>query len=171
MDRNKIPLDIHFRSTIECAQSDFHVHGTFIINRAPILHRDLNYLQTDRNELLLDPCRLGVQLGAFNMISEPVVSLGQTMYLCCVEIKTSPNWPKQVSTWPTSCRSTIRAPKMSTFDANLAPIWVKINTITKQTETSIHLTHVSYEFQQVRPKWFPSLWYVRRKPCTYLRRD
>jgi hypothetical protein len=29
------------------------------------------------------------------------------------------------------------------------------------------LTHVTLEFHRVRPKWFLSLWYVRRKPRTF----
>jgi hypothetical protein len=28
--------------------------------------------------------------------------------------------------------------------------------------------YINYEFHRVRPKLFPSLWYVQRKPCTYL---
>jgi hypothetical protein len=43
-----------------------------------------------------------------------------------------------------------------------------INTISKWTETRFYMTHVTKEFHRVRPKWFPSLRYVRRKPCTYL---
>jgi hypothetical protein len=31
-----------------------------------------------------------------------------------------------------------------------------------------HMTHVTKEFHWVCPKWLRSLWYVRRKPCTYL---
>jgi hypothetical protein len=42
----------------------------------------------DRNELPLDPCHVGVPLGAFEMISEPMVRLAQTMHLSCVEINT-----------------------------------------------------------------------------------
>jgi hypothetical protein len=32
------------------------------------------------------------------------------------------------------------------------------------------MDHISKwtEFHRLRPNWFPSLWYVRRKPCTYL---
>jgi hypothetical protein len=45
---------------------------------------------------------------------------------------------------------------------------VKISTITKRTESCIHLSFVTYEYHQVRPKWFLSIWYIRRKPCTYL---
>jgi hypothetical protein len=42
------------------------------------------------------------------------------------------------------------------------------NTISKQTKTWFHMTSVSYEIHQVRPKWFLGLWYIWRKPCTYL---
>jgi hypothetical protein len=45
---------------------------------------------------------------------------------------------------------------------------VEINTISKQTEASFHLTHVTYESHRVRTKWFASLLHVQRKPCTYL---
>jgi hypothetical protein len=44
----------------------------------------------------------------------------------------------------------------------------EINTISKQTKTSFHLTHVTLEYHRVRPKWFPGLWYVLHKLCTYL---
>jgi hypothetical protein len=43
---------------------------------------------------------------------------------------------------------------------------IKISTISIETETSFHLTHVTKEFHWVYPKWFPSLWYVRPKLCT-----
>jgi hypothetical protein len=42
------------------------------------------------------------------------------------------------------------------------------NTVSKEKEVRFHKTHVTYEFHWVRPKWFLSLWYIRRKPCTYL---
>jgi hypothetical protein len=42
------------------------------------------------------------------------------------------------------------------------------NTISKRTKKRFHTTHVTYEFHQVRPKLFMSLWYVQCKPCTYL---
>jgi hypothetical protein len=37
---------------------------------------------------------------------------------------------------------------------------VEINTISKQTKTSFHLTHVTSEYHRMRPKWFLILWYV-----------
>jgi hypothetical protein len=43
-----------------------------------------------------------------------------------------------------------------------------IKTISKQTKKRFLLTHVTYEFHRVHPKWFSSLWIVRHKPCTYL---
>jgi len=45
---------------------------------------------------------------------------------------------------------------------------IEINTVSKWSETSFHLTHVTKENHQLRRKWFLSLWYVRRKPCTFL---
>ena len=45
---------------------------------------------------------------------------------------------------------------------------VNISTISKRTETSIHLSLVTKDYHRVRPKRFLSLWYVWRKPCAYL---
>jgi hypothetical protein len=42
------------------------------------------------------------------------------------------------------------------------------NTTSRRTEMRFHMTHVTYEFHQVHPKWVLNLWYVRRKPCTNL---
>ena len=41
----------------------------FYANRAPILHQDKHYLQTDRTELPLEPLHLGVQTGVSKMVS------------------------------------------------------------------------------------------------------
>jgi hypothetical protein len=45
---------------------------------------------------------------------------------------------------------------------------VKNSTISKQTETSIHLSLITKEYYTVRSKWFLRLWYVWHKSCTYL---
>jgi hypothetical protein len=45
---------------------------------------------------------------------------------------------------------------------------VKISTLSKQTESSIHLSLVTKEYHPVCPKRFLSLWYVWCKPCTNL---
>ena len=42
------------------------------------------------------------------------------------------------------------------------------NTISKRTEMLFDMTGVTKEFHRVCPKGFLSLWYVPRKPCTYL---
>ena len=34
--------------------------------------------------------------------------------------------------------------------------------------TRFHMTHVTKDYHRVRPKRYLSLWYVWRKPCTYL---
>jgi hypothetical protein len=44
----------------------------------------------------------------------------------------------------------------------------KISSISKWNETSFHLSLVTKEYHRVHAKWFLSLWYIQRKPCTYL---
>jgi hypothetical protein len=45
---------------------------------------------------------------------------------------------------------------------------IKISTISKRIQMSFHLSLITEEYHWVRPKWLLSLWYIRRKPCTYL---
>jgi hypothetical protein len=45
---------------------------------------------------------------------------------------------------------------------------IKITTVSKRTETSFHLSLITWEYHPVRPKQFLRLWYICRKPCTYL---
>jgi hypothetical protein len=52
------------RSSFECAQNDFWSYCTFGTNHALILCGDSHYLQIDQIERPLDPCHLGVPLGA-----------------------------------------------------------------------------------------------------------
>jgi hypothetical protein len=79
---------ISHRSTIGCAQNDFWAYGTFGANRAPIMHRDQHYLQTNRIELPFHPCHLRIPSGAPNTISMLMVHLVQTMHVSCVKINT-----------------------------------------------------------------------------------
>jgi hypothetical protein len=76
------------RSSIDCDQNKFSAYGTLGANRAPILHQDEHNLQTDRNELPVEPCHLGGPSGASKMISKPMVRLAQTMHLSCKDTKT-----------------------------------------------------------------------------------
>jgi hypothetical protein len=46
--------------------------------------------------------------------------------------------------------------------------YVKISTISKQTETSVHLCLNTKEYHRVRQKHFMGPWYVWHKPCTNL---
>jgi hypothetical protein len=57
----------------------------FGVNRAPILHQDWHYLQTDQNEVPLEPHHLGVPSGVSKMISEPMVCSAQTVHLSCTD--------------------------------------------------------------------------------------
>ena len=45
---------------------------------------------------------------------------------------------------------------------------IKISTISEQTKARFRTTHVIKEFHRVHPNWFPSIWYVLCKLCTYL---
>jgi len=46
--------------------------------------------------------------------------------------------------------------------------YIKFSTISKQTILSFHLSPFTYEYHRMCPKWFLSLWCIRRKLCTYL---
>jgi hypothetical protein len=85
----------------------------------------------------------------------------------------SPNGLKQASTWHTLPWSTIGCAQSNfyasgTLITNHAPILQRIKTISKRIKMCFYLTHITKEYHRVRPKWFSSLWYVRRKPCTNL---
>jgi hypothetical protein len=82
------------RSTNGCVQNDLWACSTFSANYAPILHRDQQRLQMDRNEIPHDPRHLGVPSGASKTISEPMVRLTRTMHLSCVKINTISKWTK-----------------------------------------------------------------------------
>jgi hypothetical protein len=115
------------RSTIGCVQNDFWAYGMFGTNRAPILHRHQQYLQMDQNEILHDPCHLGVPSGASKTISKPLVCSVQTTHLSCVKISTISNEMNQASTWASSPRSTIGCVQndfwaYGMFSTNHAPI-------------------------------------------------
>jgi hypothetical protein len=84
----------------------------------------------------------------------------------------SPNRLKQVTTWAWSPRSTIGCIPKMIYDLRLAQTvhlsCTASNSVSKWIETRFHMTNVTEEIHRVCPKWFLSLWYVRRKPCTYL---
>ena len=46
--------------------------------------------------------------------------------------------------------------------------YIKTDTISKQSKLSFPLSPFTQEYHRVHPKWFLSLWCIRRKLCTYL---
>ena len=108
------------------------------------------------------------------MISLPMVRSAQTVHLSCVKVSTiSKRTENELPLEPRHLVVPSRAPKtisepivrvaqtthLSCTDLTLSP---------NGKEARFQMTHVTLEFHQVCPKRFPSLWYVRRKPCTYL---
>jgi hypothetical protein len=95
------------KSSIGCVQNNF-LSLWYIWNKSCIyISSRLAHLQTDRNELPLEPCHQGVPSGASKMISEPMVHLAQTMHLSCTDTNTVSKWTKTRFDWPTSPRSSI----------------------------------------------------------------
>jgi hypothetical protein len=45
---------------------------------------------------------------------------------------------------------------------------IKISTIFEWSQLSFRFSLVNKEYHRMRPKWLLSLWYILRKPCTYL---
>jgi hypothetical protein len=127
----------------------------------------------DRNEIPHDHRCLGVPSGASKKVSEPIVCSVQIMHLCALRLALSPNIPKWASTCASLTRSTIGCIQNFFVPMVLSAQTVHLsctdnNTVSKQTETSFHLSLLTEEYHRVHPKWFLSLWYVWRKPCTYL---
>ena len=85
----------------------------------------------------------------------------------------SPNGPKEIPHDPRHLGVPSRASKMI-YEPMVRPAQTMhlsctdTNPASKRKEVRFHMTHVTYEFHRVHPKRLPSLWYVRRKPCTYL---
>jgi hypothetical protein len=95
------------------------------------------------------------------------------MHLSFTDTNTLSDGPRRDSTWHTSHRSTIgcileisepMVCSAQTFQLSC----LKICTISTRTEMRFHLSLVTYEYHQVHPIRYLSLWYFCRKPCTYL---
>jgi hypothetical protein len=130
-----------------CLKYYFRAYGMFDINRAPILHQELHYLQTDRTELLVEPRHLGVPSSASKTISMPMVCSLETVHLSCTDNNT-------ISTDRTELHQTL--------------ISTDANNVSKQIETRFHMTHITKEFHRVPQIMFLSLRYVQRKTCNNL---
>ena len=128
----------------------------------------------ERSEIPHDPHHLRVPSGASKTMSEPIVHSTQTVHLSCVKINTIskqtenelPLEPRHLVV-PSGASKTISEP-MVRLAQTVHLSCTDTNNVSKEKEVRIHMTHVTYEFHWLRPKGFPSLWYVRRKPCSYL---
>jgi hypothetical protein len=78
--------------------------------------------------------------------------------------------PKQISTIPSSPRSTAGASK-TIYEPMVRLMQTEhlsctdANTVSKQIEMRFHMTHVTKEFHRVPPILFLSLRFIRCKPC------
>jgi hypothetical protein len=113
---------------IRCVHHDFRGYDTFGANCWSILHRDLHYLQMDRNEILHDPRHLGDPSGHPKWFP----SLRYVRCKPCTyhesRLALYPIVPKRASNWASSPRSAIRCVQndlwgYGTFGANRAPIF------------------------------------------------
>jgi hypothetical protein len=115
----------------------------FEANRAPMLHQDYHYLQTDRIWLPLEPHRLGVPSGMSKMISEQMVCSVSTVHLSCTYTNTVSKWtktkiphdPRHLRV-PSGASKTIYEPMVhSVQTVHLS--CVKISTISKRTKQTL----------------------------------
>jgi hypothetical protein len=129
--------------------------------------------QTEWNRHPLEHRHLGVPSGASKMIYESMVCFTQTMYLSCTDTNKylqtdrnkiphgphhqSPIWCVQNDFWVYGAFGANRAPILRQGCHYLQTDWIEL-------PLEPHHLGVSW----VRSKQFLSLWYVWRKPCTYL---
>jgi hypothetical protein len=119
-----------------------------ILRKSHLSFIEINSLQMDQNELPLDPCHVRVPSGASKMISVHMVRLAQTMHLPCVVITTISKQTHiihQVRLRRFPCMWYIRCKTVHLS-------FTEINTFSKWTQISFHLTHITEEFDRVHPK-------------------
>ena len=145
----------------------------FHANRAPIIHKDQHYLQTERTELPLEPLHLGVPSGVSKMVSQPMVHQAQTVHLSCTKTNTVSKRTKVRFYMTHVIQEFHRVSKLisqhmvrSLQTVHLSCI--KISNISKHTKLSFHLRLFTQEYHWVRPKWCLRVWCIRHKPYTYL---
>jgi hypothetical protein len=115
---------------------------------------------------------LGVPSEASKTICEPMVHSTQTVQISCLKISTiskhkkneHPLEPRHLGV-PSGASKTISERCLS---QTVHLPCTNTTTVSKWIETRFHITNVTLEIHQLHPKRFLSLWYVRRKPCTYL---
>jgi hypothetical protein len=136
-------------SSIGCFQNGFWGYGTFGANCGSILHRDYHYLQMDQNEILHDPCLLGVLSGASKMISALTVCSARAVHLSWIKITTISKRTKTSShsslvMWeyhPVCPKWFLSLWYVLSQIVHLS--WTETDIVSKQTETSFHLSLVT----------------------------
>jgi hypothetical protein len=113
-----------------------------------------------------------VPSGPSKIFSEPMVCSTQMVHLSCIKISTVSKWTK-LSLEP--CHLGVPSGLSKTISESMVRLAQTVdlsctdtNTISKRKEVRFHMTHITEEYHQVRPKRFPCLWYVQHKSCTYL---
>jgi hypothetical protein len=111
-------------------------------------------------------------LGVSKTILEPMVRYTLTVHLSCTRISTISKRtklslePRQLGV-PSGASKMIFEP-MVRLAQTVHLYCTDTYTVFEQKEVRFHITHVTEEFHLIRPNRFLSLWYVRRKPGTYL---
>jgi hypothetical protein len=162
------------RSTIECIHNDFWAYGTL----AQTVHLSCTYINVVSNRPKRDSTWPKSPRSSIGCIHNDLWAYSTFGAKPCtyleLSLSVSPNAPKLDSMWPTSpsssivCVSRIISEHVLRSAQTVHLCCTDTNTISKRTEMRLHMTHIISEFYRVRVKWFLSLWYVRRNPCTYL---
>ena len=136
------------RSSIGCVQNDFRACGTFCTNHAPILRQYYHYLQTDRNELSVQPRYLVVRSGASKMIPEPMVRLAQTVHLSCTDSNSLQMDRNKIR--HDACNLGVPSEACKTISEPMVQLVQTVHlsctdasTTSKRTKTRFHMTHVT----------------------------
>jgi hypothetical protein len=149
------------RSPIKCIQNDLYAYGTFGANRAPILHQEKHYPETDRSELPLEPHHIGVW------------SRSSKWFLCLWYVRCKP-----CSNLALTLRLSSNGLKRDSIGCVQNCLWPMVRSM-----QTVHLSSVALSpkgpnrsppdphhlgVPRVLLKQFVNLWYIWRKPSTYL---
>jgi hypothetical protein len=170
MDRNKLPLQPrHLEVSSGASKMIFEP----MVCLAQTMHISCTDIDTISKRSKWDTTRPMSLSGVSKMNFGPVVRLAQSSTYLVSRLALSPNGQNQASTWATYLGVPSGASKLI-YEHMVHLMQIEhlsctdANTISKLIETRFHMTHFTEVFHRVRLKWFPSLWYVRCKLCTYL---
>jgi hypothetical protein len=126
----------------------------------------------DWTKLPLEPHHLGVPSSVSKTISMPMVRSVQTVHLSCTnantiskQIKIRFHGTQRHLGVPSGASNTIFELTVC-LTQTVHQSCIKSSTISKQTELNLHLSLITKESHQVRPKQFLCLWYIQGKPWT-----